>query len=49
MAARYSVSEAIDLLFDDDFGLSDDDLSEEESDDSMPTEVYSLSKKLWKT
>ena len=32
MAARWSVSEAIDLLFDDDFGLSDDDLSEEESD-----------------
>ena len=32
MAARYSVSEAIDLLFDDDFGLSDGDLSEEEGD-----------------
>ena len=30
MAARYSVSEAIDLLFDDDFGLSVGDLSEEE-------------------
>ena len=32
MAARYSVSESIDLLFDDDFGLSDGDLSEEEGD-----------------
>ena len=32
MAARFSVSEAIDLLFDEDFGLSDDDLCEEESD-----------------
>ena len=33
MAARYSVSEAIDLLIDDDFdGLSDGDLSEEEGD-----------------
>ena len=32
MAARYIVSEAIDLLFDDDFGLSDGDLSEEEGD-----------------
>ena len=32
MAARWSVSEAIDLLFDEDFGLPDDDLSEEEGD-----------------
>ena len=32
MAARYSVSEAIDLLFDDNFGLSDGGLSEEEGD-----------------
>ena len=32
MAARYSVSEAIDLLFDDDFGLSDSDLSDKEGD-----------------
>ena len=32
MAARYSVSEAIDLLFEDDFGLSDSDVSEEEGD-----------------
>ena len=31
-------------MFDDDFGLSDDDLSEEESDDSMSTEVHSLSR-----
>ena len=32
MAARYSVSEETDLLFDDDFGLSDGYLSEEEGD-----------------
>ena len=32
IGARYSVSEAIDLLFDDYFGLSDGDLSEEEGD-----------------
>ena len=32
MAARYTISKAIDLLFDDDFGLSDGDLSEEEGD-----------------
>ena len=32
MAARYSASEAIDLLFDDNFGLSDGGLSEEEGD-----------------
>ena len=30
MATRYSVSEAIDLLFDDEFSLSDGDLSKEE-------------------
>ena len=32
MVARYSVSEVIDLLFDDDFCLSDGDLSDEEGD-----------------
>ena len=32
MAAKYGISEAIDLLFDDDFGLSDGYLSEEEGD-----------------
>ena len=32
MAARYTISKAIGLLFDDDFSLSDGDLSEEESD-----------------
>ena len=32
MATRYSDSEVIDLLFDDDFGLSDGDLSAEEGD-----------------
>ena len=32
MAARYSVSEAIYLLFDNDFGLSEGDLREEEGD-----------------
>ena len=32
IGARYSVSEAIDLLFDDYFRLSDGDLSEEEGD-----------------
>ena len=50
MAARYSVSEAIDLLFDDDFSLSDGDLRKEEG---YGLYAYlgdrSLSKKLWKT
>ena len=32
MAVRYSFSEAIDLLFDDDFALSDSYLSKEEGD-----------------
>ena len=32
MTTRYSVSEVIDLLFDDDFGLSDGDLSTKEGD-----------------
>ena len=32
MAVMYSVSEEIDLVFDDDFGLSDSDLCEEEGD-----------------
>ena len=37
MAVMYSVSDEIDLVFDDDFGLSDSDLCEEEGDRSMLT------------
>ena len=36
MAAKYTVRQAVELLFDDEFGLSDGDISEEEGE-----EVYS--------
>ena len=36
MAAKYTVKQAVELLFDDEFGLSDGDISEEEGE-----EVYS--------
>ena len=50
MAAKYTVRQAVELLFDDEFGLSDGDISEEEGE-----EVYSyrggesLAKKRLKT
>ena len=46
MVGKYDVNEAIEVLFDDKFGLSDSDLSEEESKDTYYRREACLTKEL---